>query len=92
MLVLLTLTITFLPLENEIQFGQELFEFAGSNMITCKSITALDDDISEGTQSLQLVIDTVTGTTVPVEFYPRTIPISVTDNDGTYQLRLILYK
>lgn len=71
-----------LYIESEVQFGEEQFEIAEGLMMTCKSISAIDDDVSDGTQTSRLIADTLQGTTVPVVICPRFIPITIIDNDG----------
>ena len=71
-------------LDGEVLYGREPFEFDGVNMITCRTIRARVDDISDGTQSSRLVIGVTPQTSVPVEFRPRSIPIIIKDNDGEH--------
>ena len=67
--------------DSEVEFGQEQFLIADGRMITCKSISAVDDDISDGTQTFRLITATL-GTDIPVEAHPKFIPITIIDNDS----------
>ena len=71
-----------LPIASEVRFGREQFEFSDSRMITCKTIYATDDGVSDGTQTSLLIADILQGTSVPVVLHPNSIPITIIDNDG----------
>ena len=71
-------------IDREVGFGQELFAFEDGRTITCKTIYAMDDRVSDGTQTSRLIIDAEQGTTVPFEILPQSIPITIIDNDGEY--------
>ena len=71
-------------IDDEVGYGQELFEFQGGRIITCKTIYAMDDRVSDGTQISRLIIDAQQGTTVPIVILPQSIPITIIDNDGEY--------
>ena len=69
-------------IDGEVEYGQELFEFQDGRTITCKTIYATDDRVSDGTQTSRLIIDAQRLTTVPFEIFPQSIPITIIDNDG----------
>ena len=71
-----------LPIDSEVNFGREQFEFSSGRTITCKTINAIDDGVSDGTQTSQLIIDVLQGTSVPVVVHPDSIPITIMDIDG----------
>ena len=73
-----------LYIDGEVNFGPEQFEFSEGRTITCKTINAIDDGVSDGTQTSQLIIDVLQGTSVPVVIHPGSIPITIMDNDGEY--------
>ena len=72
--------------DSEVEFGQEEFQIADGRMITCKSIGAVDDDVSDGTQTSRLITAT-RGTDIPVEVHPESIPITIIDNDSELIIR-----
>lgn len=51
-------------------------------MVQFTTISAPDNNVSDGTRSVQLVISEVLGSNVPVIFYPGSIPVQVIDDDG----------
>ena len=71
--------------DGEVEYGQESFEFQDGRRITCKTIYATDDRVSDGTQTSQLLIDTQRGiNSVPIDIFPQSIPITIIDDDGEY--------
>ena len=71
-----------LPIDGEVNFGREQFEFSDGRTITCKTINAIADGVSDGTQTSQLIVDVLQGTSVPVVIHPDSIPITIMDNDN----------
>ena len=69
---------------SEVEFGTGLFVFDEGRTVTCKTITAIDDNVSDGTRTSRLIIGIESGTSVPVEIHPDSIPITIRDNDGEY--------
>ena len=49
----------------------------------CTTISATDNNISEGSRSSYIVIgEGIQGSTVPIEVYPSRIPLIILDDDG----------
>ena len=48
----------------------------------CATISVVDNNITEGNRSYQLILEKSGRSTVPVLLHPNTIPIIVIDNDG----------
>ena len=66
--------------ENEVVLGTESLAFERVTK-RCTTISAVDDNVSEGTHSSQLIVE-ASGSTVPTEVYPNSIPVVIIDNDG----------
>ena len=79
-----TIIVTCLILGTEIEFGTEPLLIGTNNQRVCRTVTALDDDISDGTRTFKIEIrsDDPADIIVPVNFSPDSIPIQVIDNDG----------
>ena len=67
------------------ELGSISVKFTSTNQVQCISITASDDNVTEGNQTSQLEIIEQDGGTVPVEIYPSSIRLTVIDNDGNLQ-------
>ena len=66
---------------NEVQLGVSSFVFDMAT-IRCTTISVIDNDVSDGSRSSQLTLTEVPGGTVPVEVYPSSIQLTITDNDS----------
>ena len=56
----------------------------------CTTISTIDNNVSDGTRSSQIVISEGSGSTVPIEVYPSRIPLTILDNDGKCQCFIII--
>ena len=63
------------------QLGATLFVF---EMATCTNVSVIDNDVSDGSRSSQLTMTEAPGSDAPVELYPNSIQLIITDNDGKY--------
>lgn len=68
----------------EIEFGNEQLSITQSDNTACRTVTAYDNDISDGTRNFMIEVrsDGIATTTVPVQFNPMSVTVSVIDNDG----------
>jgi hypothetical protein len=51
----------------------------------CATISTVDNGISEGTRTANIVISGNMDSNVPIELFPSRIPLTILDNDGKYQ-------
>ena len=58
-------------------------------LMRCTTISTIDNSISDGTRSSQIVISEGSGSTVPIEVYPSRIPLTILDNDGKCQCFIV---
>ena len=70
------------------QYGNERLEFDSTHFTSCKTITAQDDHISDGTHSSMLTIGRTNWSSVPIMMSPGRVPITVLDVDGKYMKSL----
>ena len=68
---------------NEVQLGATSLVF-DITTIRCTTISVIDNDVSDGSRSSQLTLTEAPRGTVPVEVYPSSIQLIITDNDGKY--------
>ena len=59
---------------NNFDFEQNLM------IISCTTISTMDNGISEGTRSAHIVISEGTIITVPIGLFPNRIPLTILDN------------
>ena len=69
-------------IDGEVLYGNERLEFDSAHLTSCKTITGVDDHISDGTHTSMLTIGMADWSSVPVIMSPGRIPISVLDVDG----------
>ena len=69
---------------NEVQLGATSLVF-DITTIRCTTISVIDNDVSDGSRPSQLTLTEVPdGSTVPVEVYPSSIQLIITDDDSKY--------
>ena len=65
-----------------VELGTNLLVFQRT-LIRCTTISATDNNISEGSRSSHIVIgEGIPESTVPIEVYPSRIPLIILDDDG----------
>ena len=68
---------------NEVRLGATSLNFVFEMAtIRCTTISVIDNDVSDGSRSSQLTLTEAPGGTVPVEVYPSSIQLTITDNDS----------
>ena len=70
--------------DGEVQYGNERLELDSTHYMSCKTIAARDDYISDGTHTSMLTIGRTNWSSVPVMMSHGRIPITVLDVDGKY--------
>ena len=76
--------------DGEVEYGNERLEFDSAHMTSCKTVTARNDNISDGTHTSMLTIGMPDWSSVPVIMSPGRIPITVLDTDGITTLTVAI--